>query len=141
MPRTYNALTPEDRAHFLEHGWLLVPAAILPAYLAAWTSDLFVRLGWDAHDTATWTDAYVKLPRHREARAEDVCPAAWAKICELVGGEAQIRPDRERYFGDQLICNFGSAALVGGSHDPRALREWHTDNDWCRGVVCEMAAG
>jgi hypothetical protein len=40
-------------------------------------------------------------------------------------------PNRERYFGDQLICNFGSAARVGTAHTLADIRGWHTDNDWC----------
>jgi hypothetical protein len=87
MPRTYEHLTPAEQQHFLEHGWLLVPGAIAPQYLSAWMENLWVRLGWDAHDKATWAEEYWKLPRHREVRAEAFCPAAWAKMVEIVGGE------------------------------------------------------
>ncbi|GMK55989.1 hypothetical protein CspeluHIS016_0210450 [Cutaneotrichosporon spelunceum] len=127
----YTHLTPAEAAHFLDHGWLRIPNAIAPEYLS-WLDTLWVRLGMDGQDKTTWTEEYVKLPRHREVRAEDFCPTAWGKICELVGGEDRIDPMRERWYGDQFIVNFGRDDLVGTRHEPDELRGWHTDNDWYR---------
>ena len=112
MPRTYSHLTEQDRAFFLRHGWLRVPKSIQPKYIDAWMSDLWVRLGMDPNDKSTWTDEYLKLPRHREAPVQDVCPEAWAKMCELVGGDEMIDPVRERYYGDQHIINFVGVSLM-----------------------------
>lgn len=108
MTRTYQHLTAQERAHFVEHGWLKVENAIKQEYLDGWTENMWTRLGWDPEDKSTWTETYVKLPRHREVLASDLCPKAWDKMVEIVGGEENIDPVRERYHGDQLIINFGS---------------------------------
>lgn len=128
MP-SYTHLTPDEAAHFVEHGWLRIPNAIAPQYLS-WLDNMWVRLGMDPEDKSTWTDEYVKLPRHREVRCEEFCPAAWGKICEIVGGADKIDPVRERYYGDQFIINFGTVEGKGTTHAPDELKGWHTDNDW-----------
>jgi hypothetical protein len=132
MPRQYYHLTPEDRAHFLEHGWLRVPSSIKKKYIDAWLSDMWVRLGMDENDKSTWSTEYLKLPRHREEKAEEVCPEAWEKMCELVGGEEMVDPVRERHYGDQFIINFGTEELTRSKAkvDYHALPGWHCDNDW-----------
>lgn len=50
MPYDYKVLSPEQRAHFVEHGWIKIENAINPKYIDAWMSDLWVRLGWDEND-------------------------------------------------------------------------------------------
>lgn len=129
MVREYKHLKPEEAQHFLEHGWVKIENAVAPEYLK-WVDNMWVRLGWDKNDKSTWTIPYLKMPRHREVRCEDFCPEAWKKMCEIVGGEDKVDPVRERYYGDQLICNFGSEELIGKTHDPKTTRGWHTDNDW-----------
>jgi hypothetical protein len=86
----------------------------------------------DANDKTTWNTEYLKLPRHREEKAEEVCPEAWEKMCELVGGEEMVDPVRERYYGDQFIVNFGTEELARSKAkvDYHALPGWHCDNDW-----------
>lgn len=126
----YTHLTEAERAHFVEHGWLKIENAIDPKFLDEWMDNFWVRLGMDPDDKSTWTEEYVKLPRHREVRCEEFCPTAWAKMCEIVGGEDKIDPVRERYYGDQFIVNFGTKEIEGGSHNPQELKGWHTDNDW-----------
>jgi len=106
MPRKYTHLTPSDISHFLEHGWLHVPSAIKPQYVSSWMSDFWVRIGWDPEDASTWTESYLKMPRHREVRCEEFCPEAWAKMCEIVGGEELVDEVRERWYGKQIICLF-----------------------------------
>lgn len=125
----YQHLTPEERDHFVEHGWLKISNAIAPEYLS-WLDNLWVRLGMDPNDKSTWTDEYIKLPRHREVPAAQFAPKAWDKMVELVGGIDKIDPNRESHYGDQLIINLGREDLVGGSHKPSDCNGWHTDNDW-----------
>ena len=126
----YKHLTPEEREHFVKHGWLRVPGAIKPEYLEEWMSNLWVRLGWDEHDKSTWEEEYIKLPRHREVPTPEFCPEAWAKMCEIVGGEERIDPVRERYSGDQFIINLGSEHWKDHERGFDELTGWHTDNDW-----------
>jgi hypothetical protein len=75
-------LTPEQIEHFVKHGWLKIPNAIDKKYLELWMSNLWTRLGWDKDDKTTWTDEYVKMPRHREVPVEELCPRAWEAACE-----------------------------------------------------------
>lgn len=131
MPFEYTHLSAEERAHFVEHGWLKIENAIAPRYLKEWMENLWVRLGMDPEDKTTWNEEYVKLPRHREVPAEEFAPVAWAKMCEIVGGEDRVDAVRERYYGDQMIINFGAEERVGKTHTPQELTGWHTDNDWC----------
>ena len=79
MPE-YKSLSPEERQHFVEHGWLRVPGAIKQKYIDAWLAPFWDRLGWDEHDKSTWTQDYLKMPRHFEVPVEEFCPEAWAKI-------------------------------------------------------------
>lgn len=137
-PIEYNHLTEQDRAHFLEHGWLRVPNSIDPKYLS-WLDTMYTRLGYSPTDKSTWEEEYIKLPRHREVLASEFCPAAWEKMVELLGGIENVDPVRERYFGDQLIINFGSQERVDeferGNHiksGKEVQSGWHTDNDWYR---------
>lgn len=93
MPLEYKHLSAEERQHFVEHGWLLVHGAIKEKYLKEWMADIWVRLGWKEDDKSTWDEEYLKMPRHREVRAEEFCPEAWAKMVEIVGGEVSLSRD------------------------------------------------
>ncbi|WWC58909.1 uncharacterized protein I303_101454 [Kwoniella dejecticola CBS 10117] len=134
----YKYLTEEDRAHFLERGWIQVPNAVNPQYLDPWMENLWVRLGEDPNDPSTWKEEYLKMPRHREVPYEEYCtPEAWGKLCEIVGGENRMHPYRERYAGDQFIINFGSDKYdglheKGEKPDPQQATGYHIDNDWYR---------
>ncbi|KAM0460168.1 hypothetical protein ACHAPV_004957 [Trichoderma viride] len=132
MPRTYQHLTSEECAHFVEHGWLKVENAIKPEYLHGWMENLWTRLGYDPEDKSTWKETYMKLPRHREVSVSEFCPDAWNKIIEIVGGEEKIDPIRERYHGDQFIINFGNEYWKTHEIPPTEATGWHTDNDWYR---------
>lgn len=130
----YRYLTPEDAKHFLEHGWLRIPNAIKACYIDSWMSDLWARMGYDEKDKSTWHTEFTHLPRHREVRAEDFAPRAWDAICDLVGGEDKLDPIRERWYGDQFICNFGTVARTtqDSVELPQDRTSWHIDNDWFR---------
>lgn len=57
----YKYLTPEQREHFLQHGWVKIPKAVKEEYLRAFTENVWVRLGYDPDDKATWTKEKVSL--------------------------------------------------------------------------------
>jgi len=116
---------------------LKVPKAINQKYIDEWVPQLWTRIGYDPDDKSTWEAEYLHLPRHREVRAEDFAPAAWAKITELAGGEHMMHPDWERYNGDSFIVNFGSEEKAnffksGKKYDFKDRSNWHTDDDWYR---------
>ena len=59
--------------------------------------------GWVERGALLTAEEYIHLPRHREVKAEDFAPEAWAKSVDIVGGEDKIDPVRERYYGDAFI--------------------------------------
>ena len=134
LNQNYEHLTPEDVDHFLTKGWLRVPGAIKQEYIDQWLQDLWVRVDYDEHDKSTWHTDYLHLPRHREVPAEEFAPEAWNKIIEVCGGEDNIDPVRERYYGDAFIINFGSAEKTAQQEEsrPQDMEGWHTDDDWYR---------
>ena len=132
--RTYKYLTSEDVHQFLVKGWLRVPGAIRQEYIDTWMKDLWTRIGYNEHDKSTWDSEYLHLPRHREVPAEEFAPEAWNKIVEICGGEENIDPIRERYYGDAFIINFGSEDKTNAEaeYKPQEQKGWHTDDDWYR---------
>ncbi|RSH85422.1 hypothetical protein EHS25_004818 [Saitozyma podzolica] len=132
MTRKYQHPTDEERAHFPEHGWLKVENVIDPKYIEECMADLWPRLGYDPEDKSTWKETYIKLPRHREVPTHQLCPDAWNKMVEIVGGDDKIDPVRERHYGDQFVINFGNEYWKSQEELPTEAKGWHTDNDWYR---------
>lgn len=59
----YKHLTPEQREHFLQHGWVKIPKAVKEEYLKAFTENVWVRLGYDPEDKSSWTKEKVGVLR------------------------------------------------------------------------------
>ena len=62
-------------------------------------------------------------------------PQAWAAMCELLGGEDRIDPEKTAW-NDSFIVNLGTVALGDANgtppkqvDDPAALDNWHVDGD------------
>ncbi|KZS90207.1 hypothetical protein SISNIDRAFT_479583 [Sistotremastrum niveocremeum HHB9708] len=126
----FKFLSQEQREHFLEHGWVRIPAAIPPENIKKFTENVWVRLGYDPNDKSTWVQEKIHMPRHREIPVKEFAPKAWGAMCELVGGEDRIDTTLFYSCGDSLICNFGSEDWVNREIDPRDLGNWHFDGDW-----------
>ena len=60
----YQYLTPEQREHFLQHGWIKIPKAVKEEYLKAFTENVWIRLGYDPDDKSTWTKEKVRCRAH-----------------------------------------------------------------------------
>ena len=58
-PQDRPALSEEQRQHFLEHGWVRIPKAIPPENIEKFSSDVWVRLGYDKDDMSTWKQEQV----------------------------------------------------------------------------------
>ena len=121
LNKNYSHLSADDVAQWLEHGWLRVTNALDSALVDQWVSELWVRTGYDEHDKTTWDKEYFHMPRHREVPAETFCPEAWAKIKEICGGglmvEDRVDEDRETFYGDGFIVNWGTAEKAGGKYE------------------------
>ncbi|GFZ45897.1 hypothetical protein JCM24511_03630 [Saitozyma sp. JCM 24511] len=130
MTIAYEHLSPEQRAHFLDHGWVKVDGGVPSEHIRAWTENAFVRLGWDEHDKSTWTEEAYHMPRHREVKHSQHMPKAWGVASELVGGKDRWDDDIFSTSGDSLIVNVGSEHTAGQRVHPRDTGNWHIDGDW-----------
>ncbi|KAF3769651.1 hypothetical protein M406DRAFT_58906 [Cryphonectria parasitica EP155] len=122
-------LTPEQREHFLNHGWIKIPKAFTKEQAAQMTKNVWTRLGMEPHDKSTWHTIRTNMPSHQTFDAAHFAPRAWAAICELCGGEERISPT-SREWRDSLIVNLGSPTYENQPDPPQALTGWHVDGDF-----------
>jgi hypothetical protein len=90
----YSYLTPEQRTHFLEHGWVRIPKAITPENIAKFSDDVWVRLGYDKDDMSTWKEEKVQ---RSDLTAFGVCRGDL-----LIARDRYTCPDSERCCGRTL---------------------------------------
>ena len=50
----YEYLSAEQRAHFLEHGWIRIEQGVPKENIDKFTENVWVRLGYDPNDKSTW---------------------------------------------------------------------------------------
>lgn len=124
-----SVLTPEEKEHFLTHGWLKIPGAFTPEQAETITANVWTRLGMSPTDKSTWNQVRINMPHHSEFDASEFAPRAWQAICELCGGEERINP-ATKMWKDSLIVNLGSAEREGKPVHPRDLEGWHVDGDF-----------
>ncbi|CDO77618.1 hypothetical protein BN946_scf184946.g11 [Trametes cinnabarina] len=130
MVQEYKRLTPEQREHFLQHGWVKIPKAVKEEYVKAFTENVWIRLGFDPNDKSTWMKEKIHMPRHREVPTKNFMPRAWDAMCELLGGDNRIDPTLFESCGDSLIVNLGSEEWEDKEIAPKDLGNWHIDGDW-----------
>ncbi|WVQ97819.1 hypothetical protein IAU59_004934 [Kwoniella sp. CBS 9459] len=130
MTIEYKTLTPEQRTHFFEHGWIKVPGAISKERIDTWAENAFIRMGWDENDKSTWDAEAYHMPRHREERHEEHMPIGYAAASELAGGKERWHKELWVSSGDSLIVNVGSEATAGQRVHPKDSGNWHIDGDW-----------
>ncbi|KAI0024773.1 hypothetical protein F4780DRAFT_554486 [Xylariomycetidae sp. FL0641] len=129
-PAPPEPLTAEQKAFFLEHGYLKISNCFTRAQAADVTSGVWTRLGMSPTDKTTWTREWTNMPGHRTFDAAVFAPKAWAAVCELCGGEGRVAP-ASREWRDSLIVNLGTAAGAGGKPvPPKELQRWHVDGDF-----------
>ena len=123
------ALTEDEKAFFLEHGYVRLRGCFTREQAAEVTAGVWTRLGFSATDRGTWARERTNMPGHREFDCAALAPRAWAAICELCGGEDRVHP-RSRQWRDSLIVNLGTPEGEGRDVDPQDLPEWHVDGDF-----------
>jgi len=126
----YKYLSTEQRAHFLEHGWVRIPQGVPKENIDKFTENVWVRLGYDPEDKSTWDKEKIHMPRHQEIPTSEFMPKAWGAMCELLGGEDRIDKTLFESCGDSLIVNLGSEEWVDKTINPKDLGNWHIDGDW-----------
>ncbi|KAJ7096161.1 hypothetical protein C8R44DRAFT_644588 [Mycena epipterygia] len=123
---SYN-LTPEQKAHFLKHGFLHLPQCFSREASDAFTANLWTRLGMSPDDKSTWHTERTNMPSHNSVLISEFAPKAWSAICELLGGEDRIA-DWAKVWKDSFIVNLGKEGQAGVSF--RELDNWHVDGDF-----------
>ncbi|KAJ7056143.1 hypothetical protein C8F01DRAFT_376771 [Mycena amicta] len=121
-------LSPEEKAHFLQHGFVHLHDCFSREAAAHFTANLWPRLGMSPTDKSTWHSERIHMPKHNSMHVAEFAPKAWAAICELVGGEERIADDM-RMWNDSFIVNLGvegQDSVVGY----RELDNWHVDGDF-----------
>jgi hypothetical protein len=101
-------LTEEQKAHFLEHGFVKISQCFTRDQATEFTSTMWTRLDMDPNDKSTWTEEKTNMPWHHHVPVSEYSPKAWSAICQLLGGEDKIS-DRIEYRGwsDGFIVNLG----------------------------------
>lgn len=122
-------LTEEEKEHFRQRGFIHLKNCFTREQSQSITKDVWVRLGIDPSDKATWFSGKQNMPNLNSFSAADFAPKAWAAICELCGGEDRI-DTASREWRDGLIVNLGSPENEGKEIAPRDLDNWHVDGDF-----------
>lgn len=135
VDRQYKHLTPEQVEHFLEFGYVKIPAAFTREKAQEFTHDVWIRLGMDPNDKSTWTKNRINMPHHREELVQTFAPKAWAAICELLGGEERVDPVNATW-NDGLIVNLGTPDMRAEDvYHPKELDNWHVDGDFFKHML------
>ncbi|EGN98485.1 hypothetical protein SERLA73DRAFT_169439 [Serpula lacrymans var. lacrymans S7.3] len=128
--KEYKHLTPEQIDHFMEHGFIIVKNGFTKEKAEEWTQNIWVRLGLDPNDKATWDRERIHMPWHRRENVASFAPKVWEIMKELLGGEERIDQPSGSW-GDSFIVNLGTDALERqDALDPRDLDNWHVDGDF-----------
>ncbi|RFU30144.1 hypothetical protein B7463_g6219, partial [Scytalidium lignicola] len=123
-------LTEEQKAFWMEHGFLKIPRCFSRDTAKKFTHSVWTRLGADPEDKSTWPTEKINMPGHTIVPVADFAPKAWSAMCELVGGEDKVA-DWVQNWKDGFIVNFGKPEFKPEDElDYRTLDNWHNDGDF-----------
>ena len=110
MERKYEFLSGEQVKQFLEQGYIVLHDCFSRELAEEWTARAFARLGYDPEDPKSWKQTRVHMPTATRVPIKEFAPKAWGAACELLGGEARVRPSclREKWprsVPDDPLCN------------------------------------
>ncbi len=131
MSNKYRELTFEQAQHFLDKGYVVIEQAFTRAAAEQYTSQAWLRLGYKADDPATWAEEKIHMPTLNRFPIKDFAPRAWNAMCDLVGGEERINPDRAQW-GDGFILNLKFGADEPYREPSPTAGGWHNDGDFFR---------
>jgi hypothetical protein len=143
-PDQFQVLTPEQRQHFVEKGYVTVKGCLDRDLARRWTDEAYSRLGYDPLDRSTWTKDIVWMDRKNIAPIEEISPKGWRALCDVVGGEDRI--DRRvmeiesKHFttinstewSDAFVVNFRRGADEPWVKPSPASGGWHKDGSFFR---------
>lgn len=144
MAHQLQVLTPEQRQHFIEKGYVTVKGALDRSLAKKWTDEAYGRLGYDPVDRSTWKKDIVWMDRNHIAPIKDISPRAWAALCDVCGGEDRIETKvmeiESQHFttinatewSDAFIVNFRRGADQPWMKPSVEAGGWHKDGSFFR---------
>ncbi|KAF2846018.1 hypothetical protein T440DRAFT_558483 [Plenodomus tracheiphilus IPT5] len=122
-------LSQEQIDHFLEHGWLKLSNCFTRGQAEGLQETLWVRLGMEPNNKATWHTERINMPFFNEFSVADFAPKAWAGICHLLGGASRVDSNASTW-KDGFIVNLGTPQGHNKVIKPQELSGWHVDGDF-----------
>jgi hypothetical protein len=135
-------LTPADVEHFLARGYVTIPGCFNRTFAQPLIDHAFERMGYAPDDPATWTEPIRYLDHAHKFLIKDLCPRAWAAICDVLGGEDRIDPTIHRmetiHFSSVESFKWSDAFIVNlryGADEPWRppapdTARWHKDGSF-----------
>ena len=124
-------LTAADLENFLAYGFVQLTDCFdtSPGSLAhRWVQDSWIRNGISPGDRTTWPNDKIHMPGTEKALVREFSPKAYAAMCELCGGEAQV--DAEQTWGNGFIANYGLGRDKEWMAPGPDVPGWHVDGSW-----------
>lgn len=125
-----NVLTPDERAHFLERGHVVLKNCFAPEVAREWFDWGFERIGYDPQNPATWSEQRIHLPGDRHVEVQDFAPRAYAAMGELCGDAERIQEPLRWH--DAFIFNLGIGKEYPWQSPADLQNGWHKDGDFFR---------
>ncbi len=101
-------LTEEQKAHFLEHGYVKIPQCFTREQATKFTEGMWTRLGMSPTDKSTWATEKTNMPWHHHVPVSEISPKAWSAMGQLLGGVDKISEEPSfRSWSDGFIVNLG----------------------------------
>ena len=144
MAHQFQELTPEQRQHFIEKGYVTIKGTLDRGLAKKWTDEAYGRLGYDPVDRSTWKKDIVWMDRNHIAPIKDISPRAWAALCDVCGGEDRIETKvmeiESQHFttinatewSDAFIVNFRRGADKPWMKPSAEAGGWHKDGSFFR---------
>ena len=126
---TQPVLTPQERAHFLEHGYVLLKGAFSREWALSEVREQFQVNGMDADKPETWREPRMSLASNKYFSTREIAPRLFDAACEILGGQEQMQ-DGHKFDNAVTACCF-----TGEGEPWKAPGEnagWHKDGHFFR---------
>jgi hypothetical protein len=127
-----SVLTEEDRALFVEKGYVKLEGCFTREQAQERTRFIWDRLGYRADDPTTWERASVHMAALNDIDVSTFAPKAWEAACELIGGADRMAADKPFPWTDAFIVNLRQEQEGPWAPASPATLGWHVDGSWFR---------
>lgn len=121
-------LTPDEREHFLEHGYVLLKGAFSRELALNEVREQFKVHGMDADAPETWREPRMSFPPTKNFPLEEFAPRLREVVCDVMG--------EDRVLGGHELNNGMAAACFMGEGKPWEAPDenypWHKDGQFFR---------